>query len=104
MSFMVGQGVLVAYTASEDLIGVTQALLPLRGVIVGHGPCAQNDAPESEQLLVVEIDHEIPGGHDCHGKAKALRGLYVTAKHLQLAEYVTVPDCSAAYTQFLRDR
>ena len=99
-----GTAVIVPYTAAIDLVAKTQDCLPLRGVIVGYGPITCHDAPESERLMVVEMPEEFPGGHDCQGKAKAWRGAYVTAKHLQLAEYTTVPDVSEQYNQHVRDR
>lgn len=90
--FSIGQSVVVGFIAAPDLSAGTQELLPLSGVIVGYGPVTQHDAPESERLYVVEMPQEFSGGHDCNRKAKARRGVYVTAKNLRPAEYITVPN------------
>ena len=101
--YAIGQAVIVNDSAAEDLIAVTQPLLPLRGVIMGYGPVTQHDAPESERLVIVQMPEEFPGGHDCIGKAKARRGLYVTVKHVQPADYQTVPNVQQEYEQYVRD-
>ena len=95
--YTTGQHVIIPYAAAPDVCGLAQSLLPMRGVVKGYGPIVQHDAPPGECVIAVEMPTEFPGGHTCNGLCLPRRGQYVAGKHLQLAEYTTVPQVQEIY-------
>lgn len=93
----IGTEVMISESAAPDVCDRTRQLLPMVGGVMGYGPSPCRDAPEHERLLVVEMPFEFAGGHDCGGRGRARRSIYVTAKHVRLLNPVTVP-------QSMRDR
>ena len=97
-TFKIGDKVRVRESGKVDLCQKVELSTEYLGVgtVRSAGPVSIPEEP-LEQLFAVEFEFDLVGGHDCMHTCQSHRGQYITAKHLELAQYdVTVPNIGVA--------